>query len=123
MMPILCLPLFLIGTPFAKDAPVDNLKAATVGHCEDGLVALATVVPRLDCKFFRAVETSYREGIVEDENGNEIDDKTKETHSYKIEGYFKPVVQSAPKGTPPRETDQPDPAQPAAKPADKGAGT
>jgi len=30
----------------------------------------------------------------------EIDDKAKESHSYKIEGYFKPVIQSVPKDDP-----------------------
>ena len=44
----------------------------------------------------------------------EMDDTSKESHTYKIEGYFKPVIQTLPGGDPSN-----DPAQPATTPADK----
>jgi hypothetical protein len=50
---------------------------------------------------------------------DEIDGKTAETHSYKVEGFFKPVIQSTPRDTTSNEGEQAGAGQPATQPADK----
>jgi hypothetical protein len=49
----------------------------------------------------------------------EIDTTTKETHSYKIQGYLKPIIQSAPRDQPQNAEEQAGADQPATQPADK----
>ena len=49
----------------------------------------------------------------------EMDDTSKESHTYKIEGYFKPVIQTMPGGTPSKEGEPAGADQPDTQPADK----
>jgi hypothetical protein len=42
----------------------------TESRCEDNLVGVAAVAPKLDCRFFQTTKTSYRWEIVEDDDGN-----------------------------------------------------
>lgn len=49
----------------------------------------------------------------------EMDDFSKETHAYKIEGYIKPVIQTYQGEPPSKEGEQPGTGQSAIKPADK----
>jgi len=50
---------------------------------------------------------------------DEIDKITKETHAYKIEGFFKPVIQTPQEEDQSKEGEQADPAKAETKPADK----
>jgi hypothetical protein len=49
----------------------------------------------------------------------EMVDTSKESHTYKIEGYFKPVIQTMPGGAPSKEGEPAGADQPATQPADK----
>jgi hypothetical protein len=70
LTPILGASFIFSVTSIAEDHSVSTLKSVTSGSCDDSIVSLATVVPDMDCKFFRTTETSYHAMIVEDESGH-----------------------------------------------------
>jgi hypothetical protein len=62
--------IFAQDPPLAQDPPAIILKSDANSICDDSLVAVATVYPEMNAKFFKTTKTSYQPMIVEDDNGH-----------------------------------------------------
>jgi len=56
---------FLLADPSSPPVSV-----APDARCEDNLVGVAAVVPKLSCRLFHSTKTSYRWGIIEHDDGH-----------------------------------------------------